>query len=84
MAENWLLSWLTGLNLTEYHETFTHSGYVSPGLMGSIMDRDQLKAIGVVKMGHISRLLRAIEKLRNDEGEMSSPSLTPEKLRIIS
>lgn len=36
----------------------------------SILGREQLKKIGVTKMGHVNRLIRAIEKLRSgDEGE---------------
>ncbi len=63
-----LLSWLTNLNLSEYHVTLTSNGYLSPKQLVSIKDRDHLKAIGVVKMGHVSRLLRAIEKFRSDGG----------------
>ena len=65
-ADNWLLSWLTNLNLTEYQETFHQRGYLTPHQVSSIVERDQLKALGVNKMGHVNRLFRAIEKLRDD------------------
>lgn len=63
----WLQSWLGSLNLSEYVDVLSRHGYASPGSLASIVDRDQLKAIGVVKMGHLSRLFRAIEKLQSDE-----------------
>ena len=75
MSEQWLYSWLHDLNLAEYVDCLSQHGCVSPKTLASIVERDQLKAIGVTKMGHISRLLRAIEKLREDseEGSMSTP-----------
>ena len=66
MSEGWLQSWLVGLNLSEYLDTLSQRGYTSPKVLASIVERDQLKAIGVTKMGHLNRLFRAIEKLRSD------------------
>lgn len=70
MSESWLRLWLEGLNLAEYLDVLGQHGYSSPNSLASIVERDQLKAIGVTKMGHLSRLFRAIEKLRSDgEGD---------------
>jgi hypothetical protein len=66
MSENWLQSWLDGLNLAEYLDTLTKHGYTSPKNLSSILERERLKTIGVTKMGHLNRLFRAIEKLRSD------------------
>lgn len=74
MSESWLQSWLNNLNLSEYHQTLAKCGYASPESLAFIVDRDQLKAIGVTKMGHLSRLFRAIEKLRGDAGGGSDTS----------
>lgn len=65
---SWLQSWLSNLNLAEYEDTLSQRGYTSPESLASIVEREQLKAIGVTKMGHLSRLFRAIEKVRSDMG----------------
>lgn len=70
MSVSWLQSWLDGLSLAEYLDTLAQHGYTSSKNLASIVERDQLRAIGVTKMGHLSRLFRAIEKLRS-EGEGS-------------
>ena len=87
MSESWLQGWLTNLNLPEYQETFSRYGYHSAeGL--AMLDREQLKAIGITKMGHLSRLLRAIEKIRSDsagggvEGDEANPSSTSSPLPV--
>ena len=72
MSESWLQDWLGHLNLPEYLELLSQHGYLSPNQLTTIVSRDQLKVIGVTKMGHLSRLIRAIEKLRSDMGGGSS------------
>ena len=59
-------SWLANLNLAEYGDLLYNQGYVSPEQLATISGKDQLKALGVTKMGHLSRLVRAIEKLKSD------------------
>lgn len=76
MSESWLQSWLDGLNLAEYLDLLSQHGYSSPKALASIVEREQLKAMGVTKMGHLSRLFRAIEKLRSDGGDIG-PSVSP-------
>lgn len=76
---SWLQGWLSNLSLAEYVDTLSHHGYTSAESLASILERDQLKAIGITKMGHVNRLFRAIEKLRGEAGEdSSSPSLPRE------
>ena len=80
-GEDWLLSWLANLNLTEYYSVFNQLGLHAPDLLAnSTLDRDQLKNIGVTKMGHMNRLIRAIDKLRVEEAEvcvLPQPTVTP-------
>ena len=59
-----LQSWLVDLNLAEYWDVLYSRGYSSPNDLVSIADREQLKALGVTKVGHLTRLYRAIEKLK--------------------
>ncbi len=66
MSESWLQTWLVGLNLAEYEDVLQSHGYTSPKNLASILERDQLKAMGVTKVGHLTRLFRAIQKLRSD------------------
>ena len=66
MDSEWLASWLSELSLTEYTATFEGAGYTSPELCATITDKEQLKSIGVTKVGHLNRLFRAVEKLGSD------------------
>ena len=74
MDTTWLSSWLTELNLSEYIGTFENAGYTTLELCATIADREELKNIGITKLGHLSRLVRAVEKLR---GEPSGEVLFP-------
>lgn len=76
MSESWLQSWLVGLNLSEYLDPLSQHGYTTAKGLASIVERDQLKAIGVTKMGHLNRLFRAIEKLRSN-GDVAEDSGVP-------
>ena len=64
MAES-LTTWLQNLNLSEYQSTFTDSGYNTCDQCLSISKED-LRRIGITKVGHVNRLFRAIEKLRSE------------------
>ena len=46
--------------------TFANAGYTTPEQCATIRDRDALKHIGVSKLGHLTRLIRAIEKLGSE------------------
>lgn len=45
---------------------FARAGYTTPELCATIRDREELKSIGVGKLGHLNRLCRAIEKLGSE------------------
>ena len=62
----WLSTWLTDLNLSEYAIVFANAGYTTPEQCATIRDREELKTIGVSKLGHLNRLCRAIEKLGSE------------------
>lgn len=68
MESNWLSSWLENLSLSEYTATFADKGYSSPHLIATIRDKDDLKRIGVTKIGHLNRIYRAVEKLKSEHG----------------
>lgn len=80
-SSDWLFSWLSDLNLAEYYPVFNQRGLLAPNMLAySVLDRDQLKSIGVTKMGHVNRLFRAIEKLRSNGGgedDILPPSAEP-------
>ncbi len=67
-AREKLLEWLTGLSLSEYHAVLVENGLHSTRLLArTVLNADQLSAIGITKIGHRNRLFRAIEKLRGEE-----------------
>ena len=66
MDTAWLETWLTELSLSEYVRVFVNAGYTTPEQCAAIRDRDELKSIGVSKLGHLTRLIRAIEKLGSE------------------
>lgn len=82
--EDWLHQWLTTLNLSEYQATFIQYGLNVPERLKSVVDREQLKAIGVTKMGHLNRLFRAIEKLKSDSFEGSVSQASEGNLEIVN
>ena len=61
-----LTTWLQNLNLSEYQSSFTDNGYNTCDQCLRIISKEELKRIGVTKVGHVNRLFRAIEKLRSD------------------
>ena len=65
VQQDWLGEWLTGLNLSEYQDAFTKHGYTSSEVCAAI-SKEELKRIGVTKVGHLNRLNRALEKLKYD------------------
>ena len=84
MDNEWLVSWLTDLSLSEYIATFERAGYLTPEQCASIRDREQLKSIGVTKIGHLNRLFRAVEKLGSDlRGEGSECLSLPQELSSV-
>ena len=79
MDTTWLSSWLTELNLPEYIVTFEDAGYTTPEQCATIRDREELKSIGVTKLGHLNRLYRAVEKLGselNGDGVAEVPAVS--------
>ena len=78
MDTAWLEIWLTELSLSEYVGVFANAGYTTPEQCATIRDKDKLKSIGVSKLGHLNRLIRAIEKLGsevNGGGSIDSSTL---------
>ena len=63
-----LSTWLQNLNLSEYETNFTENGYSTCKQCQNI-SKQELRQIGVTKVGHLNRLFRAIEKLRTDVGQ---------------
>lgn len=74
-ASDWLSSWLESLSLSEYFNLFTEHGYTDSDHFLSV-DKNELQRIGLVKVGHQNRLLRAVDKIRTD-AQVSSPLLQP-------
>ncbi len=73
-----LQSWLVDLNLAEYGDILCSHGYSSPSDLVSIADKEHLKSLGVTKVGHLTRLYRAIEKLKTGSGTaMADNSIPP-------
>ena len=84
----WLAKWLYSLNLSEYLDNFTGSGLVTSDQIQDI-DKTSLKSIGITKLGHVTRLVKAAEKLANvvsdspasisvvNGSERSTPELSP-------
>lgn len=54
-------SWLQALGLEEYVEGFRSHDVQGPELL--VLQRRDLKELGVVKVGHLKRLLHAIQLL---------------------
>ena len=72
-------AWLDKLGLAEYTDKFLSSGYSSLKQC-VVLSKEDLSAIGVVKVGHINRLFRDLERMKVDgEIEMSPspPSSSP-------
>ena len=76
MDPDWVATWLHNLNLAEYRDNFCSNGYTTYELCSQITEKEELKRIGVLKVGHVNRLFRAVEKLRSD-GEPSAWSQSP-------
>ncbi|XP_072035014.1 diacylglycerol kinase delta-like isoform X2 [Amphiura filiformis] len=60
-------SWLEGLSLGEYRENFIRNDIRGSELI--VLERRDLKDIGVTKVGHIKRILQAIKDLERRESE---------------
>ncbi len=72
-------SWLEAINLQEYVPILIDQGYDTLQKCATIVDKTALKELGVTKVGHLNRLLRAIEKLR---GEDSRATTLPANTRL--
>ena len=66
MSDSWLYAWLQELNLSEYLTVFSEHQLTTHAQLAQ-MTKDQLKAIGITKLGHLNRLCKAIEKLSETE-----------------
>ena len=66
MSDSWLCDWLQELNLSEYLTLFSEHQLTTHAQL-ALMTKDQLKAIGITKLGHLNRLCKAIEKLSESE-----------------
>ena len=71
MASDWLSEWLESLNLSEYVGLFTEHGYTASEDFLSV-DKSELRRLGLAKVGHQNRLLRAVDKIRSD-ADVSTP-----------
>ncbi|CAI8037935.1 hypothetical protein GBAR_LOCUS21186 [Geodia barretti] len=76
MASEWLTTWLESLSLSEYADLFTRYGYIQRHQFLNV-DKNVLKTLGLVKVGHQNRLLRAVAKLQSENSENSPLPITP-------
>ena len=84
MASSWLSSWLESLSLSEYVDLFTDHGLTESHLLSHI-DKNKLKALGLVKVGHQNRILRAVDKIRSEASEHdSNPSSSSSQVDVRS
>ena len=74
MSSGGFSEWLKSLSLSEYEEVLHQRGYTAPHQLIGIT-QEQLKEIGVVKLGHIKRILKNIPQAVNGE-EATQPSTT--------
>ena len=80
MSENkeWLVSWLEELNLLEYLPQLSENQLTTPTLL-SQTDKEHLKSIGITKLGHLNRLMKAIDKL-SDNSPLTHAQSQPDLL----
>ena len=69
----WLAEWLETLNLSEYLTIFTSNGLTTQEQMHGI-DKPKLNSIGITKLGHVTRLVKAAEKLVNSGSNSPVPT----------
>ena len=68
-----LAEWLETLNLSEYSTIFTSNGLTTLEQIRGI-DKPSLNSIGIVKLGHVTRLVKAAEKLVNSGSNSPVPT----------
>ena len=73
-----LSQWLQSLSLSEYEEAFQQQGFTALHQVSGIT-QERLKEIGVVKLGHVKRILKNIPQIMNGE-EATQPSTASGKL----
>ena len=71
-------AWLEKLGLPEYTENFLSAGYCTLQQCATLSKAD-LTAIGIVKLGHICRLVRDLETMK-DNGELERNPSSPGSL----
>lgn len=69
-------SWLDKLGLAEYTDKFLCGGYSSLSQCVGLTKAD-LNAIGVVKAGHLNRLVRDLDRMKLNSGWSESESVSP-------
>lgn len=72
-GEEQLAEWLETLNLSEYLTIFTNNGLTTLEQIHGI-DKPRLNSIGIMKLGHVTRLVRAAEKLVNSGSNSPVPA----------
>ena len=68
-------AWLTGLELSQYVDSFANNDIDGSTLLE--LNNDDLKELGVVSLGHRKRLLAAIEALRRTTGSVAGSEGKP-------
>ena len=65
MSDSWLSTWLQELNLLDYYTILSDNGLQNKHILAHT-NKHQLKEIGITKLGHLNRLCKAVEKLREE------------------
>ncbi|XP_019855675.1 PREDICTED: arf-GAP with Rho-GAP domain, ANK repeat and PH domain-containing protein 1-like isoform X2 [Amphimedon queenslandica] len=71
-SSSWFESWLRDLSLDEYSPLLSQHNLNTPSALNGVT-REHLKAIGITKLGHLNRLLKAIQLLK-DAQSVTAPS----------
>ncbi|KAG7254985.1 hypothetical protein CRUP_034839, partial [Coryphaenoides rupestris] len=66
-------AWLERLSLQEYKETFTRHDVQGAELL--LLERRDLKDLGVTKVGHMKRILQGVRELTQSSSHVHLPPL---------
>lgn len=73
-GEESIRTWLEAVHLQDYVPVLISQGYDTLNKCATIRGKQALKDMGVTKVGHLNRLLRAIEKLQIEQNSATLPA----------